>query len=80
MASLQELTAQVVALTDQVQTLNSRLMIALQNSTLQTQTMSRGGRVCEDIIQIDDSTNCHITNLVLIVASDEVFHCFARAI
>ena len=43
MASLQELTAQVVALTDQIQTLTNRLSIAEQNATLQTQTGTRGG-------------------------------------
>ena len=43
MACMQELIAQVVALTDQVQTLSSRLLIAEQNTALQTQTGSRRG-------------------------------------
>ena len=42
MASIQELTAQVVALTDQVQTLSNRLSVAQQNATLQTQMGTRG--------------------------------------
>ena len=43
MASMAELTAQVVALTDQMPTLTARLLVAKQNVTLQTQTGMRGG-------------------------------------
>ena len=40
---MQELTDQVVALTDQVQTLSTRLQVAEGNVTMQAQTGSRGG-------------------------------------
>ena len=46
MVSLQEPTAQVVALTGQVPTSTSRVLTAEQNFTLQTQTGSRGGDSC----------------------------------
>ena len=42
-ASMQEVTDQVVALTDQVQVLSTRLQDAENNTTLQTQTGSRDG-------------------------------------
>ena len=41
--SVQEITAQLVVLTDQVQTLTARLLIAEQNATLQAQMGTRGG-------------------------------------
>lgn len=41
--SVQEITAQLVVLTDQVQTLTARLLIAEQNATLQSQMGSRVG-------------------------------------
>ena len=40
--SVQEITAQLVVLTDQVQTLSTRLLVAEQNATLQ-QGMRGGG-------------------------------------
>ena len=42
-ASNDELTAQIIILTDQIQTLNNRVSIAEQNATLQTQGGSMGG-------------------------------------
>ena len=42
-ASNDELTAQIIILTDQIQTLNNRVSIAEQNASLQTQGGSRGG-------------------------------------
>ena len=43
MASNAELTAQIVSLNDQIQTLNNRLSIAEQNALLQAQGGSKGG-------------------------------------
>ena len=42
-ASMQELTDQVIAPTDQVQTLSTRLQVAENNVTMQAQTVQRGG-------------------------------------
>ena len=40
--SIAEITAQLVVLTDQVQTLMARLLVAEQNVTLQAQSRMRG--------------------------------------
>ena len=41
--SVAEITAQLVVLTDQVQTSSARLLVAEQNVTLQAQSGMRGG-------------------------------------